>query len=124
MLKHISIWNDEHGWQQITAQKAHKIYPCGLLSSKQFLCESCGQYANFVVGENQPPHFRHKNYKKYCEEKSTYSNNNYTSNIQRFSLPLKVKITNTVVDVYIGFLPVSENVLNSSEILTIDLFGN
>lgn len=115
-LTHISIWDEKHGWQQTTATKARAVYPSGLGRagySKQFLCEICGQYANFVVGDYQQPHFRHNRNSNDCEQKSTSNGYYYTTNPRGFSLPLKVKISNSSVDVSIGFLPIFENDLQS-----------
>lgn len=115
-LTHISMWDEKHGWQQTTATEARTVYPSGLGRadySKQFLCEICGQYANFVVGGCQQPHFRHNRNSNDCEQKSTSNSYYYTTNPRGFSLPLKVKISNSSVDVSIGFLPISQKDLHA-----------
>jgi len=111
-LTHISMWDEKHGWQRTTAAEARAVYPAGLtraVVSKQFLCEICGQYANFIAGEYQQPHFRHNRNSNDCEQKLTSNGYYYITNPRGFSLPLKVKISNSSVDVSIGFLPISEN---------------
>ena len=116
MLTRISMWDDKHGWQRTTANQARIAYPYGLGRadySKQFLCEICGQYANFVVGDYQQPHFRHNRNSRDCEQKSTTYNSIYTTNPRGFSLPLKIVITDNFVEVFIGFLPIPENALQT-----------
>ena len=116
MLTRISMWDDEHGWKRVTASQASAIHPYGLGQanySKQFLCEVCGQYANFIAGGYQQAHFRHNRNSKDCEQKSTTYNSIYLTNPCGFSLPLKVIIANNAIDVQIGFLPIPENYLQA-----------
>ena len=116
MLTRISIWDDERGWKIITANQASVMYPYGLGQanlSKRFLCEVCGQYANFVAGGYQQAHFRHNRNSKDCEHKSTTYNSIYLTNPRGFSLPLKVIISDNAIDVQIGFLPIPENYLQA-----------
>jgi hypothetical protein len=116
------MWIENHGWQRTTPTKARAVYPHGLAranDSQQFLCEICGQYANFVVGDCQQPHFRHNRCSKECEQKTTSVRNYYTTYPRGFSLPLKAIIKGNSIDVLIGFLPISDALIQNGGSLLI-----
>ena len=116
MLTRISMWDDEHGWKRITANHASTMYPHGFGKAnhtQRFLCEVCGQYANFIAGGSQQAHFRHNRNSKDCEQKSTSYNSIYLTNPRGFSLPLRIVFTNDTMDVQIGFLPIPEAYLQT-----------
>lgn len=114
-LQHVSIWNNEHGWQHITPEEAAKEFAYSVSSDWQrFMCESCGQYATFVNGANTP-HFKHPRGSKDCDEKITSYRNYHLTNPQGFSLPLKIKINDNKIELLIGFLPIPNNIFSKLE---------
>lgn len=107
-LEHVSKWDNTHGWVRTTPSEAIQLYRYGLSSwSKQFMCELCGQYTSFVVGEYHP-HFKHPIGSKDCVEKSTTYSNYYKTNPLGFSLPLRIKIDSDCIEIFIGFSPLTE----------------
>lgn len=107
-LEHICIWKDTHGWVRTTPSEAIELHPNGVSSSSEhFMCELCGQYVSFVVGEYHP-HFRHPVGSEYCAEKTKSYYSYYKTNPLGFSLPLRIRTSSTAVEIFIGFPPVTE----------------
>lgn len=111
-LTRISIWSKGHGWQPTNASIVARTYKYGIESySKMFLCELCNQYVTFVYSEIYNPYFKHPKGSDDCEEKTTSVDPYLTENPLGFSLPIKVKIENGHLEIFIGFLPIGETEL-------------
>ncbi len=116
MLTKISIWDDKHGWQRITAAKATKLFPHGLSKeSKMLLCEVCNQHAALTKQGSYEPYFTHTRSSGDCDEKAISNSKRFSTNPLSFSLPLRIKFTDNKIDVSIGFLPLPLNVMESAE---------
>ncbi|MDR2752230.1 MAG: hypothetical protein LBC41_16360 [Clostridiales bacterium] len=116
MLTKVNMWNNEHGWQHSTADQAVLKFPRGLSSNfKIFLCEICGQYVNFVNAQHQLPYFRHNSFSDDCKEKMVSSGSYKHTNPLGFSLPLKAKLVDDSIEIFIGFLPLTDEVLEMAQ---------
>lgn len=107
-LDNVSVWRNGHGWSHTTPDEALELFPNGSSSTdKIFLCESCGQYASFVVGDYQIHHFRHPAGSKDCKDKQVAWSSYYQTNKLGFSLPIKIKLDANDIEITIGFLPLT-----------------
>ena len=117
-LTRVSVWNEGHGWQPITAEEvaAQQTYRHTISNhAEKFLCELCGQYARFQY-KKDTPHFQHPSDKnKNCEDKKSSSNNYHKTNPLGFSLPIRISIADGNLEIFIGFLPIGESKLNQIE---------
>lgn len=114
-LENVSVWRNGHGWSHTTPDEAHEMFPYGSSSTdKIFLCESCGQYASFVVGNYQIHHFRHPAGSNDCKDKQVAWSSYYQTNKLGFSLPIKIKLCAKDIDISIGFLPLTVQQLSKA----------
>lgn len=116
MLNNVSKWNPNLGLKHITAQEAYAETNSKVGSNKRiFFCETCGQSVALFLYNGKTPTFRHPNNSKECEDKITAYNLlfNEKTNPLGFSLPLRIMPENDSIEIQIGFLPLSTEVLNS-----------
>jgi len=117
-LTRVCVWEDGHGWQPISAESValQQTYRHRIESgTKTFLCELCDQYVSFVNTGNYRPHFKHPKGSNDCDEKITSSNSFFITNPLGFSLPIRISIADSNLEIFIGFLPIGESKLKQIE---------
>ena len=121
-LTRISAWEKGHGWKPTSPDLATLKYGQTIYAREEiFLCELCGQYAGYIHQPKNPrggykaSYFHHPQGSKSCPEKTTSSDPYLKVNPLGFSLPVKVKVENGQLEIFIGFMPVGEMVLSKAE---------
>ena len=117
MLEHISVWDEKHGWVHTTAIEAQLKFPQGKISSKhkKYLCESCEKYVGLEKKKNGP-YFRHSGKTGYCKDKTNSEHQSYLKkNPLGFSLPLRIEIRESNIEIFVGFLPLDSDMMGIAE---------
>ena len=106
-LTHVCMFS-EHGWREITAQKAGEIYPDTVSAvSGIFMCNLCHQYVYFSNPPKKERYFGHtKEADKSCPERTFSFRTDIDSRSEKHDLPIRLKLLPSDFELELGLLGV------------------
>lgn len=106
-LTHVCMFS-EHGWREITAQKAGEIYPDTVSAvSGIFMCNLCHQYVYFSNPQKKERYFGHtKEADKSCPERTFSFRTDIDSRSEKHDLPIRLKLLPSDFELELGLLGV------------------
>lgn len=106
-LTHVCMFS-EHGWREITAQKAGEIYPDTVSAvSGIFMCNLCHQYVYFSNPKEKERYFGHtKEADKSCPERTFSFRTDIDSRSEKHDLPIRLKLLPSDFELELGLLGV------------------